>query len=64
MLGYYRHFIEGFSKIARPDDFTSEEGQVQMDLKVSRGIRRAERKINYNTNLDFGRCSQVILSVL
>ena len=65
MAGYYWHFIEGFSKIARPmTALLAKEGRVQVDPNVPRIIWDVEAEVDNNTGVGSARCSQAILNIL
>jgi hypothetical protein len=50
---YYRRFIEGFSKIARPmTALLTKKVQVQVDLRVPRVLYSIEEEDDYNTGVN------------
>ena len=63
MAGYYRRFIEGFSKIARPMTALL-ANKVEFKWTQKCQDWSGKREVDYNTYLIHAWCSQAILSVL
>jgi hypothetical protein len=64
MAGYYRRFIEGFSKIARPMKALLAK---KVDFKWTLAFQKSfdiEREVDNDTSTEFARWSQAILSKL
>jgi hypothetical protein len=65
MAGYYRRFIECFSKIARPmTAFLAKKVEFKWTPRVPRIILDVEAEVDNNTGISFARCSEVVPSIL
>jgi hypothetical protein len=65
LAGYYRRFIEEFSKISKPMTELLEKGKTfWMDAKVWSQFSRTKEKAYYGTGLNYAWYGEIILDLL
>ena len=65
MAGYYRRFIEGFSKLALPLAQLTRKGQTYVwDAKCEKSFLEIEEEVNFNACVDFAEFEGIVCGVL
>ena len=64
LAGYYRRFIEGFSKLALPLTQLTRKGQAYVwDAKCEKSFLEVEEEINFNVCVDFSESEGTVCHV-